>query len=101
MEAINLAGSTVGILAEDGVILAGEKKTTSKLLDQASGVAWEGCKELEGKVELVTVAGDITATSFIQPQWIETLHLWEVFQGFIMGLCKDHVIYKLPRIEVG
>jgi len=35
MEAINLAGSTVGILAEDGVVLAGEKKTTSKLLDQA------------------------------------------------------------------
>jgi len=34
MEAINLAGSTVGVLAEDGVILAGEKKTTSKLLDQ-------------------------------------------------------------------
>lgn len=32
MEAINLAGSTVGVLAEDGVILAGEKKTTSKLL---------------------------------------------------------------------
>eukprot|EP00413_Alexandrium_margalefii_P000251 CAMPEP_0204516842 /NCGR_PEP_ID=MMETSP0661-20131031/3357_1 /ASSEMBLY_ACC=CAM_ASM_000606 /TAXON_ID=109239 /ORGANISM="Alexandrium margalefi, Strain AMGDE01CS-322" /LENGTH=260 /DNA_ID=CAMNT_0051522219 /DNA_START=64 /DNA_END=846 /DNA_ORIENTATION=+ len=35
MEAINMAGSTIGILAEDGVILAGEKKTTSKLLDQA------------------------------------------------------------------
>jgi len=35
MEAINLAGSTVGILAKDGVVLAGEKKTTSKLLDQA------------------------------------------------------------------
>jgi len=34
MEAINLAGSTVGILAKDGVVLAGEKKTTSKLLDQ-------------------------------------------------------------------
>ncbi len=34
MEAINLAGSTVGVLAADGVILAGEKKTTSKLLDQ-------------------------------------------------------------------
>lgn len=34
MEAINLAGSTVGVLAEDGVVLAGEKKTTSKLLDQ-------------------------------------------------------------------
>jgi len=35
MEAINLAGSTIGILAEDGVVLCGEKKTTSKLLDQA------------------------------------------------------------------
>eukprot|EP00419_Tripos_fusus_P047643 CAMPEP_0172822686 /NCGR_PEP_ID=MMETSP1075-20121228/16814_1 /TAXON_ID=2916 /ORGANISM="Ceratium fusus, Strain PA161109" /LENGTH=258 /DNA_ID=CAMNT_0013663697 /DNA_START=10 /DNA_END=786 /DNA_ORIENTATION=+ len=35
MEAINLAGSTVGVLAQDGVVLAGEKKTTSKLLDMA------------------------------------------------------------------
>jgi len=35
MEAINMAGSTIGILTENGVILAGEKKTTSKLLDQA------------------------------------------------------------------
>lgn len=38
MEAINLAGSTVGVLAEDGVILAGEKKTTSKLP--------HGCREV-------------------------------------------------------
>lgn len=34
MEAINNAGSTIGVLADNGVILAGEKKTTSKLLDQ-------------------------------------------------------------------
>jgi 20S proteasome subunit alpha 3 len=34
MEAINQAGSTIGMIATDGVILAGEKKTTSKLLDQ-------------------------------------------------------------------
>jgi len=34
MEAINMAGSTIGVLAQDGVVLAGEKKTTSKLLDQ-------------------------------------------------------------------
>jgi len=34
MDAINMAGATVGVLAKDGVILAGEKKTTSKLLDQ-------------------------------------------------------------------
>merc|ERR1719487_748853 len=35
MEAINNAGSTIGILAKDGVVLAGEKKITSKLLDQS------------------------------------------------------------------
>jgi 20S proteasome subunit alpha 3 len=35
MEAINAAGSTIGVLAKDGVVLAGEKKTTSKLLDQS------------------------------------------------------------------
>ena len=34
MEAINNAGSTVGIQFEDGVILAGEKRTISKLLEQ-------------------------------------------------------------------
>lgn len=34
MDAINAAGSTIGVLAEDGVLLVGEKKTTSKLLDQ-------------------------------------------------------------------
>jgi len=35
MEAINNAGSTLGVLAADGVVLCGEKKTTSKLLDMA------------------------------------------------------------------
>lgn len=34
MEAINNAGSTIGVLAKDGVVLAGEKKIASKLLDQ-------------------------------------------------------------------
>jgi len=29
-----MAGCTIGVLAKDGVVLAGEKKTTSKLLDQ-------------------------------------------------------------------
>lgn len=65
MEAINLAGSTVGVLAEDGVILAGEKKTTSKLLDQVGSVrlqvvgwyvgwlvGWLGCCWLVGWVHV-------------------------------------------------
>lgn len=33
MEAISQAGSAVGILATDGVVLAAEKRVTSKLLD--------------------------------------------------------------------
>lgn len=33
MEAISQAGSAIGILANDGVLLAAEKRVTSKLLD--------------------------------------------------------------------
>eukprot|EP00164_Ancoracysta_twista_P000396 GFYU01000540.1.p1 GENE.GFYU01000540.1~~GFYU01000540.1.p1 ORF type:complete len:258 (-),score=80.52 GFYU01000540.1:188-928(-) len=33
MEAISHAGAAVGILAEDGIVMAAEKKTTSKLLE--------------------------------------------------------------------
>jgi 20S proteasome subunit alpha 3 len=33
MEAISHAGTVVGILATDGVVIAGEKRVTSKLLD--------------------------------------------------------------------
>ena len=34
MEAISHAGTVLGILAKDGVVLAAEKKVTSKLLEQ-------------------------------------------------------------------
>jgi 20S proteasome subunit alpha 3 len=34
MEAISHAGTVVGILAKDGIVLAAEKKVTSKLLEQ-------------------------------------------------------------------
>ncbi len=36
LEAISHAGTCLGIVATDGIILAGEKKTTSKLLEQIS-----------------------------------------------------------------
>lgn len=53
-EAINLAGSTIGVLAKDGVILAGEKKTTSKLLDQSR--QWEKLFQIDDHI-LCAVAG--------------------------------------------
>lgn len=37
MEAISHAGTAIGILAKDGIVLAAEKKVTSKLLEQDSG----------------------------------------------------------------
>jgi len=36
MEAIGHAGTCLGILAKDGVILAAEKRNTNKLLDEVS-----------------------------------------------------------------
>lgn len=35
MEAISHAGTSLGILAKDGVVLAAEKKVTSKLLESS------------------------------------------------------------------
>ena len=34
LEAISLAGTAIGILANDGIVLAAERKVTSKLLEQ-------------------------------------------------------------------
>ncbi len=34
LEAISHAGTAIGILAEDGIVLAAERKVTSKLLEQ-------------------------------------------------------------------
>ena len=34
MEAVGLAGICLGILADDGVVLAAEKRNTNKLLDE-------------------------------------------------------------------
>jgi len=39
LEAISHAGTTIGILAEDGIVLAAERKITSKLLDQEGTLA--------------------------------------------------------------
>lgn len=36
MEAISQAGTAIGVLATDGIVLAAEKKVTSKLLEQDS-----------------------------------------------------------------
>ncbi|DBB00907.1 TPA: protein with putative role during mitosis [Trebouxia sp. C0004] len=64
MEAIGNAGSAVGILAKDGVVLAAEKRITSKLLDtNAVGVRREKMYKLDGHVACA-VAG-ITADANI------------------------------------
>jgi len=47
-QAIDSAGSTIGVLANNGVILAGEKKTTSKLLDQSR--QWEKLFQIDDHI---------------------------------------------------
>ncbi|PKI83032.1 proteasome endopeptidase complex [Malassezia vespertilionis] len=54
MEAISHAGTVIGILAKDGVVLAAEKKVTSKLLEQDKSS--EKIFQLSGNV-LTGVAG--------------------------------------------
>ena len=39
MEAINHAGTCLGILAKDGVVLAAERKITNKLLDDDTSLS--------------------------------------------------------------
>lgn len=50
MEAISRAGTVLGVLASDGVVLAAEKKVTGKLLDLTTGAGYGGSGE---KVYLV------------------------------------------------
>ena len=51
MEAISNAGSALGVLAIDGVVLAAEKKITSKLLDtKAVGVRREKMYKLDDHI---------------------------------------------------
>lgn len=51
MEAISNAGAAIGILAKDGVVLAAEKKITSKLLDtHAVGVRREKMYKLDDHI---------------------------------------------------
>jgi 20S proteasome subunit alpha 3 len=64
MEAIAHAGSAVGILAKDGVVLAAEKRITSKLLDMAKSS--EKMYKIDDHVS-VAVAG-ITADANILVQ---------------------------------
>lgn len=61
IEAINHAGTAIGILANDGVVLAAEKKVTSKLLEQT------GTAEKMYKIDdhIATVVAGITADANI------------------------------------
>lgn len=64
MEAINNAGAAIGVRAKDGVVLAAEKKITSKLLDTtAVGVKREKLYRIDDHIACV-VAG-ITADANI------------------------------------
>ncbi|KAI8987903.1 proteasome subunit alpha type-4 [Mycotypha africana] len=66
MEAISLAGITIGILAKDGVVIAAEKKVTSKLLEKS--VTAEKIYKLNDNI-ICGVAG-ITSDANILINWV-------------------------------
>ncbi|KAI7886669.1 proteasome subunit alpha type-4 [Lichtheimia hyalospora FSU 10163] len=65
MEAISLAGIALGVLATDGIVLAAEKKVTSKLLEQTASA--EKIYKLSDRI-ICGVAG-ITADANILINW--------------------------------
>lgn len=84
MEAISHAGTVLGILASDGVVLAAEKKVTSKLLEQDKSS--EKIFQLSGNV-LSGVAG-------------MTADLAVVHEEQLHNTVEDHVIGKVhPLVD--
>jgi len=91
MEAINHAGTAVGILAKDGVVLAAEKKVTSKLLEQS------GSAEKMYKIDdhIAAVVAGITADANILINNARTSAQRYMFQyqepspveGLVQSLC--------------
>ncbi|CAO2834676.1 unnamed protein product [Amaranthus hypochondriacus] len=61
MEAIGNAGSAIGILAKDGVVLVGEKKVTSKLLQTSTSS--EKMYKIDDHVACVVAATAIGANN--------------------------------------
>jgi 20S proteasome subunit alpha 3 len=65
MEAISHAGTAIGVLATDGIVLAAEKKVTSKLLEQDSSA------------EKLYVLNEYSSLSlFLYAVPITSLYLW-------------------------
>eukprot|EP00397_Hematodinium_sp_SG-2012_P033304 GEMP01035565.1.p1 GENE.GEMP01035565.1~~GEMP01035565.1.p1 ORF type:complete len:248 (+),score=51.54 GEMP01035565.1:48-791(+) len=95
-EAINNAGSTIGVLAKDGVILAGEKKTTSKLLDQSR--QWEKLFQIDDHI-LCAVAG-ITSDANIL---INKLRLFAQQHQYLYGepMPLEQIVTKLCDLKQG
>jgi 20S proteasome subunit alpha 3 len=59
MEAISHAGTALGILASNGVVLAAEKKVTSKLLDE--NISMEKIYVLNEYVNLIVCRTNVKA----------------------------------------
>ncbi|KAG9145057.1 hypothetical protein Leryth_018350 [Lithospermum erythrorhizon] len=81
MEAIGNAGSAIGVLSKDGVVLVGEKKVTSKLLQTSSST--EKMYKIDDHVACV-VAGWRYTFAYQEPMPVEQLvqSLCDTKQGY-------------------
>lgn len=67
LEAISHAGTAIGILAKDGIVLAAERKVTSKLLEQDTSaeklyVLNELVNPFRAKLETLNMLTHLTVT---------------------------------------
>ena len=72
MEAISHAGTVLGVLAKDGVVLAAEKKVTGKLLD-LSGTKEGGYGGSGEKIFLLNSCVPLSSSSFVTSNKLERI----------------------------
>lgn len=93
MEAINNAGSTVGVLCSEGIVIGAERKQTSKLLERAK----HSEKMYQIDDHLVCAAAGLTADAnilinharIISQQYLYTYHQLMPVEQLVRQLCNS------------
>ena len=102
MEAISHAGTVLGVLAKDGVVLAAEKKVTGKLLD-LSGATTGGYGGSGEKIFLLNSCVSLSLPFFISSSLLSyhglcnpwTVHIQKRRRGCCRIHSRRHVTRKL------
>ena len=93
MEAINNAGSTVGVLCPEGIVIGAERKQTSKLLERAKYSE----KMYQIDSHLVCAAAGLTAEDTLSAEDFGLL----VYPFYMLGGIQSTGLSFIAQIRVG